>query len=173
MTHSTQTIIDSIMILSKTQEEDMPRTAALQHQPVVDRHIGLPLGVQQLRQGVEVVLVRPVQIPQLPGGVVPLPRHHEPLLLVLVEVARVELAGGVRVHRRVQPALFLLVDVVFVAIAVQVQSRFETLPGGAVTGRGVLTVVLVQGQDGQDVLGGELDVALYAAVQSVRKKMAI
>lgn len=51
----------------------------LQNQTAVNGNVRLPLVAQQLRQGVEVVLVWAVEIPQLPGGIVPLPSHHEPL----------------------------------------------------------------------------------------------
>lgn len=133
---------------------------------MVNRYIRLPLGVQQLGQGVEIVLARPIQISQFPSRIVPLPRHHEPLLLVLVEVVRVELTGSVRVYGGVQPRVLVLVDVVLVPVAVQVQVGLEALPGSAISRRGMLTVVLVEGEDGQDVFGGELDVALDSAVQS-------
>lgn len=133
---------------------------------MVNRHIRLPLRIQQLAQGIIIILVRPIQISQLPGRIVPLPGNHEPLLLVLIEIARVELTGSVGVNGSVKPALFILVNVVFVTVAVQVQSGFEALPRGAVASWGVLAVVFVEGENGEDVFWGEFNVAFDAVVQS-------
>lgn len=114
---------------------------------MVNRHIRFPLGVQQLRQCIIIIFIWPIQISQFSSWIVPLPGHHKSLLLVLIIVARIELTSGVRINGGVQPTVLVLIDVVLVSVTVQVQIRFEALPGGAVSGGGVLTVVLVKGED--------------------------
>ena len=140
---------------------------------MIKGNCGIPLVGHDLRQGVVVVDAGAVQETELPRGVVPLPGHHEafPVLSVLaaedlglvVVVLRQGGLAGVGVDGGVEPPLVVAVADVFLAIVpVPVQSGVEALPG--LVTRGPLSLGLPQAEDGEDVLGAEVRLALVPGV---------